>query len=319
MNIFDLTPPCEKEPAVSAVRRQGIMLCYPFEEKRLLKWQPPYFVDPKLDGERCRDLSKEKYPYRKENTSLLVSSELTPILSMPHINSALQEFRNSVYNAGWEASLKHRFDGELYSHGLSFEQIHSRVSRSVNPHPHADRIRFHIFDIWNSDLPQYERRKELMKLQKFFPPALVLVPTKLCYSLDEVLSAYESYIAEGYEGIVVRHATNLYVPRRSTYVMKFKPKKGDSYEIVDVLEAISLDGVPKSMLGSFICVDDGGSRFKVSPGVGCTEERKKAWWKEREKMIGKTLFVEYQNLTSERGVPRFGRFPFDKNIWLEVK
>jgi len=34
-------------------KRAGVQLCYPFEEKRLAKWEPPYIVQPKLDGERC--------------------------------------------------------------------------------------------------------------------------------------------------------------------------------------------------------------------------------------------------------------------------
>ena len=40
-------------------KRTGIMLCYPFEEKRLNKWNPPYIIQPKLDGERCRAVYDE--------------------------------------------------------------------------------------------------------------------------------------------------------------------------------------------------------------------------------------------------------------------
>jgi len=311
MSILDLIPPTKKEPSVSSIRRQGIMLCYPFEEKRLLSWTPPYFVDPKLDGERCRE----------EENDLLVSSELTPILSVPHIERALREIPRP------SGAL---FDGELYSHGLSFEQIHSRVSRTVNPHPRANRIRFHVFDIWNSPRPQFRRRMELIELSKSFPPEIVLVPTRICNSLDDVLTAYEIYISEGYEGIVVRHIDNLYVPRRSTFLMKFKPKKSDIYEIVDIHEAISADGTPKRMVGSFVCRDREGNEFSVSPGHGWDDERKKKIWfshidycisgtnKQAHPIIGKDVFIEYQNLTLKRKVPRFGRFPFDKNIWLEV-
>ena len=30
------------------------MKAYPFEEKRLAKWRPPFIVQPKYDGVRCR-------------------------------------------------------------------------------------------------------------------------------------------------------------------------------------------------------------------------------------------------------------------------
>jgi ATP-dependent DNA ligase len=161
---------------------------------------------------------------------------------------------------------------------------------------------------------------ELIDLSKTFPPEIILVPTRICNSLDDVLAAYEIYISQGYEGIVVRHVDNLYIPRRSTYVMKFKPKKSDIYEIVEVKEATALDGTGKKMVGSLLCRTRGTSDvFSVSPGVGCNEERKKTWWKERDKLVGRNVFIEYQNLTAKRKVPRFGRFPFDKNIWLEIK
>ena len=35
-------------------RWKGIMKCYPFEEKRLAEWNPPYICQPKYDGVRCR-------------------------------------------------------------------------------------------------------------------------------------------------------------------------------------------------------------------------------------------------------------------------
>ena len=35
-------------------RWKGIMKASPFEEKRLTKWNPPYIIQPKYDGFRCR-------------------------------------------------------------------------------------------------------------------------------------------------------------------------------------------------------------------------------------------------------------------------
>jgi hypothetical protein len=39
--------------------RTGIMLCYPFEEKRLNKWGNKFLLQPKLDGDRCRAIFDE--------------------------------------------------------------------------------------------------------------------------------------------------------------------------------------------------------------------------------------------------------------------
>lgn len=313
MSILDLIPKTETsttEPA--APRRQGIMLCYPFEEKRLQRWSPPYLVQPKLDGERCRD-SAEQF-FNGYYAPLLVSSELTPILSLPHLTTELKELHSSLRRSLSSYLSGYRVDGELYVHGLTFEEIHSRVSRTVNPHPDASSVELHVFDLWNCSKPQFERTTYLLKMAKHFPPHIKLVPTRFCETLNEILRAYDSFIGEGYEGIIIRQFENLYVPRRSTHVMKFKPKKEDTYVITEIEEAISIQGSPKAMVGSFICSDNAGNTFSVSPGNGCTDDRKRRWWKDRSNLIGKNLLVEYQNLTSKRGVPRFGRFPFAKNL-----
>ena len=63
--MYNLDIPYEHPPSA---RRKGIMLCAPLEEKRLLRWTPPYLVQPKLNGERCRAIhTPEGY--------ILVSSE----------------------------------------------------------------------------------------------------------------------------------------------------------------------------------------------------------------------------------------------------
>ena len=63
-------------------KRAGIQLAYPFEEKRLAKWQPPYIVQPKFDGDRCSNTPLPSAP-------LLLSSEENPFFSVPHINEQL--------------------------------------------------------------------------------------------------------------------------------------------------------------------------------------------------------------------------------------
>src|SRR5574343_1381655 len=118
--------------------RKGIQLCYPFEEKRLSKWTPPYAVQPKYDGVRCRAL-------KLADTYLLLSSEEN-IIYLPHITEALNDLK-----------LDYEFDGELYRHNLAFEQINSVTSRTVNPHHDAYQIEFHIFDIVDENLLQIHR------------------------------------------------------------------------------------------------------------------------------------------------------------------
>jgi len=286
-------------------KREGIQLCYPFEEKRLNKWNPPYIVQPKLDGERCRAIWSETHGY------VLVSSEFNTIISVPHINKALER----CYSIA-------ELDGELYTHGLSFSEIHSRVSRTANLHPNYEEIEFHIFDIINHE-PQTLRLLELHNRVAAFGPVKI-VPQVLANTFDEVIDAYNGFLKDGYEGMIVRHPGANYVRRRSPYMMKFKPKKDDYYLIKGYSMELDKNGNPKlGMLGRIICSSDENKYlpflFDYPPhkklpegyfgiGSGLTREQREVYWSKRVQLIGKTCHVAYQNITPGKGVPRFPVF-----------
>ena len=267
------------------------MKCYPFEEKRLAKWKPPYIIQPKYDGVRCR-----AYPITTGPTGrdyILLSSEENILHSVPHINEILGKL-------GLTAEL----DGELYCHGMSFEQIVSITSRTVNLHQDRHKIQLHVFDIINEQ-PQMKRSLMIENLRGI-SPWIVVSPFYLCNTLEEVMEAYNKIIDEGYEGIIARHNMAPYVRKRSTFVMKFKPKKEDDYEIVGCEEEYDKEGNPKDTLGSLICKSGDGSYFNV--GTGFTENRRKELWEARQLIIGQVAKVKYQHLTSGKQVPRFPVF-----------
>jgi len=273
---------------VERAKRQGIQLCYPFEEKRLAKWSPPYFVQPKLDGERCRAVWQDGW-----NGYQLLSSTEHIITSVPHINKALNE-----------SGLRAELDGELYRHGLTFEQIYSRVSRTVNQHEDSRAIQFHIFDIV-ADAPQVERTTWLLSNIKV-NDTLKLVNTRVCDDLDAVTTCYDQLLNKGYEGMIVRNMDASYVRKRSTFMMKFKPKKNDWYKVVGVQEEIDKNGVPKGTLGAIICAGDDGTRFGV--GSGLTRDQRHDFWERKHLLLGGICHVAYQHITPGKNVPRFPVF-----------
>lgn len=270
-------------------KRTGIMLCYPLEEKRILKWQPPYLCQPKLDGIRCRAI-------RHGSSYILLSSEEN-VIFLPHIVEALNQLPMDELYGYLE------FDGELYLHGWSMEQINSVCSRKVNPHPDAEKIQLHIFDIAKEDHPQYLRMHNLMNLNLWNP--LVLCSPTICNTMQEIIEAYNAFLSEGYEGIIVRHFAAGYVRKRSTFILKFKPKKEDTYLIVSWEEEKSIDKVPKGTLGALVCWD-GTNHFSV--GSGLTDRMRKELWEIREELPGKYVRIGYQHLTSTNKVPRFPIF-----------
>lgn len=270
-------------------KRNGIQLAYPFEERRLLKWNTwPVLVQPKLDGMRCRAI-----PDSQKGWTLL-SSEEHEIISVPHVGQELDRIiRNPI-----------ELDGELYIHGFNFESIESVARRTTNVVQNT--LEYHIFDYVSSE-PQGQRLINLRELDQLTNRiSIKVVPTRIAHNLGEILQTLEIYKSAGYEGIIVRHPNYPYERKRSTGMMKLKPLRQDAYEIVGYNEEISIHGEPKGSLGSFICRGDDQTEFAV--GSGFTADQRAAYWLIRDQLIGQFLVVNYQNLTAKRGVPRFPIF-----------
>lgn len=265
--------------------RKGIQLAYPFEEKRLAKWEPPYIVQPKYDGDRC---SNSPLP----NGPLLLSSEENPFFSVPHINKQLFEKGIHVFP----------LDGELYNHDLfvegGHELIHSICSRTVNIHPRHEEMEFHVFDIKEHGTAQTGRLLFLNKLEEQFGPNIKLAPHWICETLDDIKRVYDKLIEEKYEGIIVRHFLGDYRERRSVWMMKFKPKRKDTYSITGWKEERTIDGIPKEVVGSIICTSFDGDEFGISAGLD--DQQKWELWQVRDKIAGCTAIVHYQHLTNKK-------------------
>lgn len=276
------------------------MLCYPFEEERLVgkgrkSWnQWPVLVQPKLDGIRC-----------KVNLAslLMTSSEENPIYSVPHIKEGIEKARDIF--------LKYditELDGELYSRDLTFEEICSAVLRD-NPVEEGKKIEYHIFDFLTEDNTRSNAsRYQVLGLiddalhYHGLNEHLVIVPTFWAHNLDEIYKMLDVQIRNGNEGIIVRHPYAYYQEKRVTTMMKFKPKKTDTYKVIGVRQLTDKYGFHKNMLGALILTDHEGNLFNV--GTGFSEAERYRLWDLRKELTGKYCTISYQNLT-QLGVPRF--------------
>ena len=284
-------------------KRKGVMLCYPFEEERLVgtgrkSWnQWPVLVQPKLDGIRCK-INLESL--------LMTSSEENPIYSMPHIKESIEKARNIF--------LKYditELDGELYSNDMTFEEICSAVLRD-EPVEEGKKIEYHIFDFLTKDntrsnAARYQVLGLIDDALDYFglKENLVIVPTFWAHKLEEIYTMLNYQIGKGNEGIIVRHPYAYYQEKRVTTMMKFKPKKSDTYKVVGVQQLQDKYHNYKELLGALKLVDPEGNLFNV--GTGFTENDRIELWKNRNNLIGKYCTISYQNLT-QIGVPRFAVF-----------
>ncbi len=215
-------------------KRRDILLAHTVEEKYLDRFPQRFFAQRKLRGRRCR-------VRWVDSTPILLSSEGNIIHFMEHIQGALL----GLPMLPW--------DGELYVHDWSQEKINGVTKRSVNRHEESWSVEYHIFDLI-VDATQEQRLKGLDAFTLLFP--LVQIETHTI-SRDQWLPMLSEFLAEGYEGIILRHPEGKYISQspayRSPQMLKYKPSETDTYRIVGVTEG---EGWAAGMLGAFVVVGE---------------------------------------------------------------
>jgi hypothetical protein len=240
----------------------------------------PCFAQRKFDGTRCVGIpgkglfsrNKKSYPH------------------LDHIVSEINKLPATVI-----------LDGELYSDTLTFQEIVGLVKRETlraGDEEKQPQIKFHIYDIVN-DMPYEQRYANLQVLFKRYRfKHLVLVKTDECESEEKMKELHAQYVADGYEGLMLRNKTGLYKNARSADLQKYKEFFDDEYEIIDYKEG---EGVEAGCV-LWVCKTAEGKTFNCRPR-GTREDRAEMFGRGDE-YIGKMLTVRFQELTTDR-VPRF--------------
>jgi len=267
------------------------MLCYPFDEDRFTRWGNKGLAQPKLDGLRCRAIIDSA------GEVILLSSEENEFTSVPHIKEQVK----ALGLKNWE------LDGELYVHGMPFQSLASIAKTKIGLHPDYRAMEYHVFDTVNNEV-QRARIAALELLLK--QPNICVVRTELVESLDTLEKCYDEFVAQGYEGFIIRQLDAPYARKRSTSIMKCKPGRFDEYEVIGYQEERSIYGEPKGALGALVLRAAGGifagGVFNV--GTGFTRQQRQDLWLKRDELKGCRCTVKYQELTVGREVPRFPVF-----------
>lgn len=258
------------------------------------------FVQPKLDGFRCRMLATS-------NGCKLLSSQENIITSVPLIQSALNKH---VVDSRMSKIVE--LDGELLIPGERFTKISSILSRKENLHFDHTLIQYHVFDCITDVGTRlaFEYRWDALEIafptdkhHKTLVDRVYLVPTYRIKA-KEIPSYLSQFLGEGFEGIIVRLPLGAYKRARSNEIFKYKPIWTMAVTIRDSIEEKSLEGIPKNSLGAFVCQLPTGETFNVGTGPILTKEGRADLWDIRSTLPDKRLLVQYQEL-SEYGIPRF--------------
>lgn len=156
------------------------------------------FVQKKFDGHRCLH---EEFIYSRGG--------------VPHNVQHIQDLINSEPNL---AAL--HLDGELYIHGMSLQAIGSLIKK---PRPESLDLEYHIYDTV-SDAPFQERYQALYNATGGLPVGKIhIAETHRVRSLAEAMVWHRKWVAEGYEGSILRWGTEGYEDgKRTKKLVKLK-------------------------------------------------------------------------------------------------
>ena len=193
-------------------------------------------------------------------------------------------------------------DGELYSDDLTFQQIVGLVKKKTLKGEDAENMKKIYLCVYDTIRPgtNVERNAYLASLfaSRTFT-SLRLLETVTCASAADVKTLHDAYVAEGYEGLILRNRDGLYaVGHRSVDLQKYKEFEDTEYPVVGFRDG---EGDEKGCV-LWECRLPSGKTFWVRPR-GTREDRNEAFLA-GSTYVGKQLTVRYQELTTD-GVPRF--------------
>lgn len=278
------------------------------------KWDHAWLIEPKLDGLRCIIIAEIKRGIRKVHA---YSRNGKPLWNMDPI---LNEIAGCMYGPSSTFVL----DGEVYTKDWNLSM--SIVKRSVNPHPKAGELRFHVWDYltmpeWKagkSDVSNQDRKTNLSATLTNTEYTKI-VASKWVHNDEELNTAYQDFLAQGYEGAILKHPNGIYeCGRRSPNWLKIKPWMDCDLSIVGAVEG---KGKHEGRLGKVIL--EGMTEWngethaiKTECGTGFNdEEREKFWamWQDST-LTGQIIEVKFQSVTEDGALrfPVYNRLREDK-------
>jgi DNA ligase-1 len=164
----------------------------------------PCYAQKKLDGVRCLAISGKG----------LYSRTGKAFPHMDHIRAEINSLPKGTI-----------LDGELYSDTLNFQEIVGLVKKETLKPADAPKMTEIYLCVYDTVMDGTNEARnawlaDLFKTHKF--KALKLLPTDVANNLDDVKKLHADYVADGYEGLILRNKAGLYkVGQRSADLQKY--------------------------------------------------------------------------------------------------
>jgi ATP-dependent DNA ligase len=235
---------------------------------RVNELQFPVMVQPKLNGLRCTTVDGPRLLSRGRK-----------FYEMAHIIDELPK------------DLNLHLDGELYIHGQDLQTINSLVR---DPREESFDVELHVYDCFLDEGEVWEYR--YMRLTNFFLTFseftyIQMVNTVIANNDHEVQALHDSFVADGYEGAIIRTMDHPYrFGYRSPGLLKLKAFEDKEFPIFSW--AVSDKGV-----FMWVVQQEEGKLFEVVPKG--TVAQKAVILRTANQQIGRSLTVRFIGRTED--------------------
>ena len=191
-------------------------------------------------------------------------------------------------------------DGELYLPGHTVNEINHFVKDDKCVQ--NKQLQFWCYDLAIADYTANERKNILLnnfisrvaKIPSITDHAnhkekFVILPSYCITNEDQATTYRNSFIDKGFEGLILRNPNEEYqFGKRNSSMIKYKKSTDGKFMIID----IKPEGIKRPDIPLFICKNDiNDAEFECH--VGGTFEYQKQCLKDKDKYIGRYMYVEY--------------------------
>jgi ATP-dependent DNA ligase len=250
----------------------------------------PILSQPKLDGVRC--IVKSDGMWTRTGKE---------IISAPHIFEGLKH----VFETQPDLVL----DGELYTSNrdVDFNTIISCVRKTKPTQADLELskqyIEYWMYDMYEGEDLEYELRldnlKNIKRDYKLNQLTYRIVPTYTLSNELEVLNQLSHYVAQSFEGQILRDPNTPYENKRSNGLLKHKTFHDEEFTIIDYSEGIG------KFSGKVATLKVNVNGVKVDCTINGTMEYLEELFQIKDTLIGKQATIKYFEKTVDGSL----RFP----------
>ena len=268
------------------------MLCSPFEQKLVDKISFPAYAQMKMDGMRFNAIVRDgKCEFRSRN-----GKEILLLGNLEQEFIALAGSIDCVFDGELLVMLDgdHQFADRQTGNGILNKANKGTISAKEAAMVHAtvwDLIPYVQFVDGYCGTPyskRYSTLEAIISKQKSEGKKIWNVTSTIVQTLEEAQEIFQGYLAEGYEGIILKDGNGVWEDKRAKHQIKFKGELECDLKIVAIEEGT---GKYAGMLGAIVCESSDG-KIKVNVGSGFNDAHRKNLGKE---ILDKIVAIKYNS------------------------